>query len=471
MGSVPCDTTTKIMASSNQSLRVGTNNPNHDEEGVDIEIEKKKNNDTYDGTSRGSAEGGGEEAVDWVVEGEEEEDARIELGLVGKVWTKRTINVKAFMNTMQQVWQPLHGVDISSIGANTFTFQFHHWRDKNRVVEGQPWHFDKHAIIFDDIQGNLKPSEMNLFALPMWVRVYNLPFKGRLNLNNVEALGKKLGEFVKMDSSGSLGIDKSIRLRIKIDVRKPLIQRVKVKLRGGEEDFYEVKYERPPLFCYHCGLLGHGVKDCDGCREEDDPTIHFGDWMKASPWKRNLATNTQKDGREKGGCAKNLFITKPKTQISLGMNKQMKEVAGILEEALTLAGSSKQMEEGKSKSDEPGNIENGESQEQVSEQLAQVPGAISGSLEEETREGTSHGDKKGWKRVPREGGSMKERKKNMTGNRRKERVEGTQEGEHEGETCGIKKKIGLDASLVEVTVDNSRIDGVAGPTSWTLGGQ
>lgn len=60
--------------------------------------------------------------------------------------------------------------------------------------------------------------------------------------------------YVKMDSSGSLGIDKSIRLRIEVDIRKPLMQRIKVKMRGGEEDFYEVKYERPPLFCYHCGM-------------------------------------------------------------------------------------------------------------------------------------------------------------------------------------------------------------------------
>lgn len=100
---------------------------------------------------------------------------------------------------------------------------------------------NKHAIIFDDIQGNFRPSELNLFELPMWVRIYNLPFKGRLNLTNVEALGKKIGVFVKMDSSGSLGIDEFIRLHIEIDVRKPLLQKVKVKLRGGEEDFYEIK--------------------------------------------------------------------------------------------------------------------------------------------------------------------------------------------------------------------------------------
>ena len=96
--------------------------------------------------------------------------------------------------------------------------QFHHWRDKQRVVETQPWYFYKHVILFGDIQDNVKPSDMQSFELPTWVRIYNLPFKGRLNTKNVEAIGKKIGTFIKVDSSGSLGIDKSIRLRNGVDV-------------------------------------------------------------------------------------------------------------------------------------------------------------------------------------------------------------------------------------------------------------
>lgn len=61
---------------------------------------------------------------------EEEEEERMELGLVGKVWTKRNINSNAFMATMKNVWQPTHGLDISSIGGNMFVFQFRHWRDQ-----------------------------------------------------------------------------------------------------------------------------------------------------------------------------------------------------------------------------------------------------------------------------------------------------------------------------------------------------
>lgn len=80
----------------------------------------------------------------------------------------------------------------------------------------------------------------------MWIRVYNLPFKGRLNTNIDEAIGNKIGDFIKMDSSGLMRIDKSVRIRVKFDVRKPLMKRVKIKRRGGVEEIFDVKYERPP---------------------------------------------------------------------------------------------------------------------------------------------------------------------------------------------------------------------------------
>ena len=170
--------------------------------------------------------------IEWEDEGEEDEEARIELSLIGKVWTDRIINVNAFINTMSNVWNPRHGVEISNTAKNTYMFQFHHSIDKQRVLDEQPWHFDRHAVIFSEVDPAVKPSENLMYELPMWARIYNLPVKGRLNMANVEKLGNKIGKFVKMDNSGSLGINKSIRLGVKVDVKKPLLKAVKLKLGG-----------------------------------------------------------------------------------------------------------------------------------------------------------------------------------------------------------------------------------------------
>lgn len=46
-----------------------------------------------------------EEAVVWVDDGEDEEEAHVALELVGKIWTERHINANAFMAIMKTVWQ------------------------------------------------------------------------------------------------------------------------------------------------------------------------------------------------------------------------------------------------------------------------------------------------------------------------------------------------------------------------------
>ncbi|KAL2898753.1 Major capsid protein L1 [Bienertia sinuspersici] len=159
-----------------------------------------------------------EEPIKWVDDGAHEEGARLVLGLVGKIWTKRRINPKAFSDAMKNLWQPRHGLDISNIGTNTFLFQLYHWLDKERVMESQPWHFDGNALFLGEVQGSVKPSDIQLHELPIWTRMYDLPFKGGMHDDNVKAVGNNLGKFVKMDNSDTEGIDKSLCLCILHDV-------------------------------------------------------------------------------------------------------------------------------------------------------------------------------------------------------------------------------------------------------------
>uniref|UniRef100_A0A803MYR8 Endonuclease/exonuclease/phosphatase domain-containing protein n=1 Tax=Chenopodium quinoa TaxID=63459 RepID=A0A803MYR8_CHEQI len=50
-----------------------------------------------------------EEVIEWDDNGEDDENARIELALVGRIWTIRNVNVNAFIVTMKEVWQPKYG--------------------------------------------------------------------------------------------------------------------------------------------------------------------------------------------------------------------------------------------------------------------------------------------------------------------------------------------------------------------------
>lgn len=133
-----------------------------------------------------------EEASEWVDEGNEDEEDQISLGLIGKLWSERSLNPTAFMTTIKNVWVTQYDVYINMIGRNLYQFQFYHWRDKEKVLAGQPWHFDKVALLLAETDAARTPSELQIFSLPIWVRIYDIPFRGRNNESNARSLGKKL---------------------------------------------------------------------------------------------------------------------------------------------------------------------------------------------------------------------------------------------------------------------------------------
>ncbi|KAL2905542.1 hypothetical protein RDABS01_004252 [Bienertia sinuspersici] len=91
-----------------------------------------------------------------------------------------------------------------------------------------------------------------------------------------------------MDSSGVMGFNKSVRMMVQIDVRNPLMKQMKLKLRNGIEEYFNVKYEKPPLYVFYCGKIGHGIKDCDECRDVEEPMNKYEAWLKASPWMKRI---------------------------------------------------------------------------------------------------------------------------------------------------------------------------------------
>lgn len=110
---------------------------------------------------------------------EEDDQSSLSLCFVGKLWTIRRFNSHAFMSTMERIWNPKHGLEAKEIGANLFLFQFYHWRDMEKVTEGEPWFFDKSVVVLKPVVKGAQPSTMaeSLIYAPFWVRIYDPPLK------------------------------------------------------------------------------------------------------------------------------------------------------------------------------------------------------------------------------------------------------------------------------------------------------
>ena len=55
---------------------------------------------------------------------------------------------------------------------------------------------------------------------------------------------------------------------------------------NGRKTWVSFKYERLPMFCHHCGLLGHDLKHCASyfaaTKYKKEVPCQYGEWLKES---------------------------------------------------------------------------------------------------------------------------------------------------------------------------------------------
>ena len=213
---------------------------------------------------------------------EESTDTSMSMAVVGKVVTVRSYNFDALKRTMNQIWTLTKEALFRQIENGLFVIQFAAGKDKKKVMEGRPWTFDNNLILLEEIDGSSQPSNIPMQWCPFWLRLYNLPMNSRSE-QAVRAIGGCIGEVLEVESDGIVW-DTSARLKVRLDVSKPLRRVQKIKAKGGEVSMIEIKYERLPTFCYECGVIGHIERDCQVDRDEgDEDTKQWGTWLRASP--------------------------------------------------------------------------------------------------------------------------------------------------------------------------------------------
>ena len=76
--------------------------------------------------------------------------------MVGKLLTNRPFNKDAMLGTLKVVWRISKEAVVTVLDSNLFLFKFATIKDKQRVMDGSPWTFNKNLIVFKDYNGDLK---------------------------------------------------------------------------------------------------------------------------------------------------------------------------------------------------------------------------------------------------------------------------------------------------------------------------
>lgn len=163
-----------------------------------------------------------------------------------------------FYRNMRAAWDLAQEVKFRPFNDNLYTLQFSCLGDWERVMEEGPWTFKGKAVVIEPYDGYTRPSTVVMNKVDMWIQIHDLQ---DMFFHLIKSLAGTVGEYIYVEQKSQDFEGNFFRVRVKVDVTKPLKNAVSLVVKKKREIF-RVKYERLPDWCAVCGHLGHLFKEC-----------------------------------------------------------------------------------------------------------------------------------------------------------------------------------------------------------------
>ncbi|XVF76126.1 hypothetical protein PTKIN_Ptkin13bG0240800 [Pterospermum kingtungense] len=129
--------------------------------------------------------------------------------------------------------------ELKACWNNLFLVNFPSLEDKDRVLDGGPWHFQNLPMFVRKWEPKIETLEFAMDSLSMWVRLGNIP----LELFHQKGIGC-------IASAIEIGVSVTVPIEIEVVLRSGKIVKVKVNISWI------------PAKCLDCRIFGHVEKQC-----------------------------------------------------------------------------------------------------------------------------------------------------------------------------------------------------------------
>nr|XP_023904040.1 uncharacterized protein LOC112015827 [Quercus suber] len=133
--------------------------------------------------------------------------------------------------------------------------------DAEKVIQGQPWAFDRHLMAVQRYDGTVPVQNLVFKSTTFWIQIHNLPFQ-LLTIEAALSIGETIGKVSRPKDLGEMRGGNFMRVRVEVDITKPLCRGKKISWDEKGDGWVAFMYERLPNICYWCGLVLHDDKDC-----------------------------------------------------------------------------------------------------------------------------------------------------------------------------------------------------------------
>ena len=193
----------------------------------------------------------------------EEEMAMPEFIIAGKFYTRRALNTKAIASTFMPLWRSKNGFKVKNMGNHIVLFTFNNKLEVDTILSNEPWSFDKHLIVLQRYDKDTPIEDLTFNRTSFWVQVHNIPMRF-MNQKVAEGICSTVGTVIQKPNMEVDG-GSFMRVRVSMDVTRPLSRGRMVSVGQGKEQWVSFKYKCLPNICYWCGCLNHDDRDCEVC--------------------------------------------------------------------------------------------------------------------------------------------------------------------------------------------------------------
>ena len=227
--------------------------------------------------------------------------------LVAKFYTRRVINVEAVARTFKPLWQTRKCFSIEDVGDYMALIEFEDAADMEHVLLGEPWLYDKYLIAFHRLSNGVTVENLPFHQVDFWIQLHNLPILS-MKRKVAVAMDEYIGEVLPSPTQEEeVGNGKYMRVRVRVDITKPLCRGRKIGLGNGAEGWLSFQYERLLNFCYWCGIPTHGERDCEEWLSTlvhlRERPLEYGTWLRANGERlsRKVQVTVERSSRRTNG--------------------------------------------------------------------------------------------------------------------------------------------------------------------------
>ncbi|KAL4323273.1 hypothetical protein GQ457_11G026760 [Hibiscus cannabinus] len=207
--------------------------------------------------------------------------------LVGKVVSPPTVDGSRLIRQFHSIWKDDKVLNISEINPNFFLISFASPANRTNVLKRGPWDFQKYWFSLEQADPNRTIHDYSFLHMCIWVRIHNIPLS-LMTAALARVLGDSIGKVIMTDThleDGNMG--EFMMVCVLLDTSKPLRRCVVLSRPDAKASMCPLQYERLPLFCHGCGLIGHSVLTCPTTPKVEGQKFQYGAWLHAPLPKRS----------------------------------------------------------------------------------------------------------------------------------------------------------------------------------------